>query len=349
MTTQSLFGTLATRFSTQPENLATESLFYILNASRTAERAFLGYVARAGVNLGDNLLFQTQSHGKDKSIPDLVGVNAANEQVLVIESKFWASLTDNQPITYLDRLPKEKPGILLFIAPERRFPTLWAELLERLNRNEKPFQKSETDDGLLVVRLNAHHVMALVSWRAVLAVMEQSATAAQEMQVVSDIRQLSGLCERMDSEAFIPLQSEDLSSTIGMRIQQYHQLIEEVVARLRNTGLVSAKGLNSSGSIIGYGRYFKLAEYAASLQVNLGLWATKRDTPLWLRLQGSDWKYSSELRDKLQFLEHKTPSRLFQDGDWFAIPLYLPTGVEKSDVVEGLLAQIREIAEKIKD
>jgi len=111
MTTQSLFGTLATRFSTQPENLATEALLYILNASSTAERAFLGYVARAGVNLGDNLLFQTQSHGKDKSIPDLVGVNADNEQALVIEAKFWAGLTDNQPITYLDRLPKENPGI----------------------------------------------------------------------------------------------------------------------------------------------------------------------------------------------------------------------------------------------
>ena len=48
MTTQSLFRTITTRFCTQPENLATEALLYILNASRTAERAFLGYVARAG-------------------------------------------------------------------------------------------------------------------------------------------------------------------------------------------------------------------------------------------------------------------------------------------------------------
>jgi hypothetical protein len=31
MSTQSLFGSLATRFSSQPENLATEALLYIIN------------------------------------------------------------------------------------------------------------------------------------------------------------------------------------------------------------------------------------------------------------------------------------------------------------------------------
>jgi hypothetical protein len=347
MTTQSLFGTLATRFSTQPENLATESLFYILNASRTAERAFLGYVARAGVNLGDNLLFQTQSHGKDKSIPDLVGVNAANEQVLVIESKFWASLTDNQPITYLDRLPKEKPGILLFIAPERRFPTLWAELLERLNRNEKPFQKSETDDGLLVVRLNAHHVMALVSWRAVLAIMEQSATAAQEMQVVSDIRQLSGLCERMDSAAFIPLQSEDLSSKIGMRLQQYYGLVEDVVKTLQKENL--AKRRNPSGGTWGYGRFFTFFGYEAYFGVNVNFWAKYRETPFWLQLRGLAGQGLFELKEKLQYLEHENPPRLFLEESWYTIPLHVPMGVERKVVLDSLLAQLREIAKKIKD
>jgi hypothetical protein len=37
----SLFGHLVTQFSTHPENLATESLNYILNHSLTAKQAFL--------------------------------------------------------------------------------------------------------------------------------------------------------------------------------------------------------------------------------------------------------------------------------------------------------------------
>jgi len=352
MTNQSLFGTIAARFSTQPENLATEALLYIINSSRTAERAFLSYVARAGVNLSEDLIFQTQSHGKDNSIPDLVGTNPANEQVLVIEAKFWASLTDNQPLTYLARLPQEKPGILLFIAPERRFPTLWAELLERLNRNEKFFQESTINDGFLVVRLTVHHIMALTSWRALLAVISQSAIAAQEIQLVSDVSQLDGLCARMDATAFIPLQATDLSSAIGMRVQQYYQMVDEIVDRLKREGLATTgegrSQLRPTGGTWGYGRYFQLVENAAYFAVNLELWASRRETPFWLKIKGKDWHYAPEIKAALQYLEREAPSRLFRDDEWLTIPLYAKTGVEKSVILESILAQIREIAEKIK-
>jgi len=39
MKTHTLFGQLATRFSTSPENLATEALSYILDTSNTAKRS----------------------------------------------------------------------------------------------------------------------------------------------------------------------------------------------------------------------------------------------------------------------------------------------------------------------
>lgn len=65
--------------------------------------------------------------------PDLVGRDVEGRYLLIVESKFWAPLTLNQPATYIDRLPADKPALLLFIAPASRMRTLWLELLSRCN------------------------------------------------------------------------------------------------------------------------------------------------------------------------------------------------------------------------
>jgi hypothetical protein len=350
MSTQSLFGNIATRFTIQPENLATESLFYIIKSSKTAERAFLSYVARAGVNIGDGLFFQTQVHDTDKSIPDMVAMDVQNESVLIVEAKFWAGLTDHQPLTYLTRLPKEKMGVLLFIAPKRRFQTLWAELLDRCKRKNVDFQEELVDDNILLAKIN-HHVMVLTSWQAVLSVIAQAANAAQEMQLASDVSQLDGLCSKMDSSAFLPIHSDELSANIGARVQQYYEFVDELVESLKKERLVTTgqgkKQLRPTGGNWGYGRYFELCGYASYLSVNLGFWAARRETPLWLQIKGKNWRYSPELKEKLHYLEHDTPSKLFRDDEWLTIPLCVPIGVEKNAVLGNLLIQIRDIAARI--
>jgi hypothetical protein len=58
------------------------------------------------------------------NIPDLVGATTDGTGVLLVESKFWAPLTPNQPIGYLRRLPVDREGMVLFIAPEGRYETL---------------------------------------------------------------------------------------------------------------------------------------------------------------------------------------------------------------------------------
>ena len=47
---------------------------------------------------------------------------------MLIEAKFRAGLTDNQPMAYLKRLPANTPSALLFVAPAARLTTLWNEL-----------------------------------------------------------------------------------------------------------------------------------------------------------------------------------------------------------------------------
>src|SRR5579859_5516231 len=127
----SLFGHLAHRFSTHPENLATEALNYVLASSEPAARALLSLLAEIEPGLPLDLSFETQVVGEDDARPDLVGKHPELGSVLILEAKFWAGLTAHQPVTYLTRLPRQHPAVLMVMAPGLRFQTLWTELADR--------------------------------------------------------------------------------------------------------------------------------------------------------------------------------------------------------------------------
>src|SRR5262249_49788258 len=125
-----LFGHLVTRFgSAQAENLANEGLAYVLGRSAEARRLFLRFLERSGPTFPIDVTFRTQAAEADGAIPDLVGWDAAGAQGVIVEAKFWAGLTGQQPNGYLARLPAG--GLLVFVAPALRFESLWPELLAR--------------------------------------------------------------------------------------------------------------------------------------------------------------------------------------------------------------------------
>jgi hypothetical protein len=349
-TQTTLFGHLASKFSAQPENLATESLNYMLTRSEIAQQAFLRYVDQTTIKLTRNLRFQTQKSGSDSSIPDMVGIDVDGDQVLVVEAKFWAGLTANQPVTYLKRLPANKKSLLLFIAPSRRFQTLWPELVRRCKNDSIIVEETvKIDSNLQVGRIDTNQVLALASWRSVLSFMLRELDTAGESKIVSDILQLQGLCDQMDSDAFLPLHAEELSSNIGRRIVQYYRLVDEVTKKLKAEDLISTKGLRVASSSAYYGQYMKIENFGCFLHFNTELWSEDRETPLWLTVKGPDWEFSEIAKMRLGKLELENPSRLIEDPDnALFIPLFLPVGVEKDEVVQSLSAQVREIAEYLK-
>jgi hypothetical protein len=99
--------------------------------------------------------------------------------------------------------------------------------------------------------------MAVTSWRALLAAIEAEAEASGDQGCRADVRQLQGLCERMDSEAFLPVRSGELSQEIGRRIAQMADLIDDVVTDLVRGGKASTKGLSWGGSRSAYGKFFR--------------------------------------------------------------------------------------------
>ena len=82
-----------------------------------------------GLHLPPQLTFKTQASGEDSSIPDLAALDPEGREVLLIENKFWAGLTRNQPAAYLARLPQNQDGLLLFVVPQRRLHSVWPDLV----------------------------------------------------------------------------------------------------------------------------------------------------------------------------------------------------------------------------
>jgi hypothetical protein len=100
--TDSLLAQVVSRFiPRQWENVATESLRYLLSAGAGAAPA---RVLAPFLALPSQLTWRAQvSSTEDPSIPDLVGEDEQGRPGVIIEGKFWAALTENQPATYLKR------------------------------------------------------------------------------------------------------------------------------------------------------------------------------------------------------------------------------------------------------
>ena len=65
-------------------------------------------------------------------VPDLAVFGHDGQERILLEAKFWAGLTENQPGTYLARLPDDgATSVLLFVAPEARLESIWTELRRR--------------------------------------------------------------------------------------------------------------------------------------------------------------------------------------------------------------------------
>lgn len=344
---QSLFGHLAHKFGDHPENLATEALSYVLNRSLVARKALVRFIAQSGVDLSIDIRFQTQVSGADEAIPDLVGITPNNEVSFICEAKFWAGLTENQPITYLRRFSENAGGSLLFLAPSRRIATLWPELIRRCQQSGH-LQKEEKQisSEYIVSKLSDKLSISLSSWRLLLNAMRHALETEGDMDMAADVRQLEGLCARMDSEAFLPLRSEELACSIGARNIQYNEIVNDVTDTLVANNKVSIRGLRATNTQSGYGRYMRVGPFGCMLQVNSSLWSRLRETPIWFSIQNRDevkWAYSPQAKERLFLLESENPPRLLQEGDELLVPLFMPTGCERDIVVRALLVQLEEI------
>lgn len=197
MNQHSLLAHVAPRLTTQFENLATESLLYLLEQYSEARVAFVDLASTVGYVGPRDLTFATQVHMEYGSIPDLVGTTEGGTNVLLVESKFWASLTPNQPTGYLNRLPQNGEGMVLFIAPERRYEELWQQLVARCNSEGFEISDETGESPTWCVARTSKGRVAFVSWSFALGHLEGRLEKAGQDRGAHEVWQLRGLCQRL--------------------------------------------------------------------------------------------------------------------------------------------------------
>ena len=325
MTTSStLFAQILPMFTSQTERVATEALRHILEQSESAQGALKQMLRTAGVEIDSLTRFQTEAIGEEGERVDLVCYDEHGTERVLIEVKFWAGLTDNQPNTYLARLPEDTHSALLFVAPAQRIETLWPELCRRAEEHHKLMVTSDTPTSgeLRGVSVDGNgHNMMLTSWRAVLEQMESRASIAGDAVAVRDIEQLHGLTERMDSDAFLPIHSDELGQDFPRRMLNLVGLVNDATERIIANAWADASRSRVASRWHGYGRNFRFHETALWFGIDFELWSLHGQTPLWLQ----------------------TP-----DGKSFE-PIHVPTGVEHSEVLESVVEQLGAIRQQLNE
>lgn len=331
MTSDSLLGHLAWRFPGATEDVATEALCYILRKQEGARTALADLLRSGGANPEPMDSFDTQRVYEGPR-PDLVA-SSGKREVLLVESKFWASLTSHQPNGYLSLMMKDLPDAknLLFIAPEARQDELWKELCEQAGQEYEVTGKRTADGVKSAAVGSSGHRLMLTSWDTLLDRLKRNVADKD-----GDLRQLRGLCAPAGDATPLPGgDAEDLSA-----VDHYKTFFRDAIALAESRGTIDTKGLNYGGP--GYGRYFHFVnaggERFAAAYAWVGFNFARAGSPFFLFFlsTGSD--------AKVEEVHAQMAGELDQHGH-VSIPISTTAGY--AVVREEVVGKLKEIRDRI--
>ena len=320
------------------EEIVTHTLGHILSSSEVSRQALRDFLLTRDVDIGEIKRVDTQNQGKQGGgIPDLVTYDESGTERLLLEAKFWAGLTSNQPVTYLQRLPKDKPSALLFVAPPVRLEELWQELRGRVSAEDcfDPINVN-VEPEIRWCNVDEHRKLILTSWRFLLDSIAAQASSAVA-RTVNDIHQLQDMAEL---RGFDPPQRGPLTPEFPRSLPLLYGLIDDTVERLIERSLAEIPGgayrpaVHRAYSV----RYMTFCGVKnSSFGIYFRDWRTYHHNPLWFTLH--DYGLSPEVVDAL----FKEPFRAHQNGTHIYIPVHLHGGRYEA-VLESIVGQIERIA-----
>ena len=287
----------------QKENFATSALVYILKRSDATRQAFRALIEQAVgpiAEIGSLRLEETLADGKR---PDVLLLGIDGQRVGFMEVKFWAGLTEAQPVNYLNALHDSTQEVLVFLAPARRLASLRNELVERCN------VASLATDVRSEVALDCNGIrVALLAWSHLLEQLERSTT--DDRQTLADVEQLRGLCNAVEAEETYSLTREEVDDiATPKRYLLLAQLASEVVDRWVAVGTGSVKGLKATARAAGPGRYVNLGRAGCWVGLDHECWASHGRSPIWLHFAPSEWGRSTAAAGALTDWIRTTPPR----------------------------------------
>jgi len=307
---------IASNFIAEYENVANSSVTYLLNEYPVARSALQNVL---GVNNVPEY-YQTELSTTSNGRPDVTGLDINGRKTVIIEGKFWANLTPNQPNNYVKELAEG--GKILFLAPSKRVDSLRAEVEIRLKRKENKIFVSSWDDFL--------------------AEIERANSEEYSHNLNADLLQIKELCRKMDAEGMPPLSASDLGPMNGRVASQFADVVEESNLLLRKRERYDFKGLKTTSTKYGHGFYFRAYGFGCFLGFDSHKWFVRDNhTPIWLNVKkdaGTPWTESEQIVHSLRYF----------DADNAYVSDYgiaLQPGMDKSQVVNQIVDKVTEVLE----
>ena len=333
-----LLSFIAQRHTLGLEDVATDALFFILSRSTSAKEALSEFLGdeHGPMPVATAQPWAADAHG---AIPDLACLDEDGNLVALIESKFWAALTYNQPVTYWQGLPSHKRAVLLFLAPDYRVDqgTLWDELEVRLRDAGHELSPADRDNGLITApsKDDQRHLM-LTTWQLLLDRMAQRAKEDGDTQACFEITELQGLADSAIKDDR-PTRDENLK-----------QLIAESVKRVEQSKWANTEGLTVGQGFDYYGRYLRLGGAFAWLGIDYRAVKQMPGKPLWVSFSGDyEVDTSVKLEDVRSRLKGLAETGLeWRSGDVY-LPIALPVGADRDKTLDSIVTQLERIAELI--
>ncbi len=330
---QSLLAHLYTHIRGSQEDVATLSLQYIISQSPELCRGFNNLIGnKLRTDISSVIKYSCQSIGQNQERPDMSGREASGQELVLCEAKFYAGLTDNQPLAYLKRLKEEDGKGLVFICPQARIISLWSKLQELCADEDI---KEVSQDCINVNGIS----MAIISWAEVIYELQRIASALVP-EALSDLSQLDGYCKEMDMNAFIPFTAEELGAITARKQNRYRDVI------IKTTDIIHADKKYKTtkatrGSYNGGFEYkMDIEGYRVHVAYDENMWVTteSKECPFWLLIRTKD----GEQDDRIMSMLDKLPEIDTDNSVWANtyIALEPKVNVPLDEVAEDLKEKI---------
>lgn len=330
---ESLLGAVTKRHAYSLEDAATDALTFILSRRASARNALSEFLKD---DAGRPLAFAnviSRASIESGAVADLACRDEHDNVAAFIESKFWAPLTDSQPVAYWRALSTDKPGVLLFLVPHRRIESgsLWDELVDRLREADVDLDDENRTDGPVTAFANDGRGLVLTTWDVLLDHMAETVGRDGDSQIRFEISQLKGLAAAaVKGEGTTP--DEDLRASFA-----------DAVERLKRSGWADTDRLNVGAGDTYYARYFRLAGAPAGLRIDYEDKKQRPDRSLWLCFWNEP-NAKLSVDDAASLLDQAGESELERRGKEAFLPMVLPAGTDGQATVDGIVAELERIA-----
>jgi hypothetical protein len=264
-----------------------------------------------------------------------------------VENKFWAGLTDNQPVSYLKQLAKlEQPAALIFIVPAAREQTAWRELLIRLEKSEVGHSARAIPSGIVFsADTQLGPTISLTSWSKILSTIENG--AAGDSRAMADVLQLRSLCEEADRDAFVPFSAVEISDQRSpARILDLGRVVQDAVQLAVTEKIIDLDGLKPQASWERIGRYLWFvgdASVGAWFGIHFVFWKQYGLTPLWLLFSPGKFGRAEVVRPVLESWAIENQFVVVTRNNDFLVSVPIVTGEDKDIVVHKVVNSLRMI------